>query len=223
MIMIMVALSFSFSAITSYAVSTYNSITIVLDAGHGGRDGGSVGVSGAIEKDLNLAYTLALKEKLEAAGYRVVLTRKNDDGLYSPLATNKKASDMKARFEIIKRANPNLIISIHMNSFNDKSAKGATTYHRSDDEASKTCGDLIQNCLNTYVDARFEQSKAGDYYILNCNYYAAVLIECGFLSNPEEEALLQTKEYRNKIVYAIFSGILLYFGSASLIGGTAQS
>ena len=208
----MFLLTFAFSHIVAVSASGYNGITIVLDAGHGGRDGGSVGVNGTIEKEINLKYTLALKEKLVSAGYRVELTRKTDDGLYLESAKNKKMSDLNARMEIIKRANPNLVISIHMNSFSSPSAHGASTYYRSGDESGQIVSDLIQQSLNTYLGAPSTKGKVGDYYILNESYYTAVLIECGFLSNPEEERLLNTDEYLKKFVDAVYNGILLYFG-----------
>ena len=205
-----------FSMIVAHRVSKCNGITIVLDAGHGGRDGGSVGVNGTIEKEINLAYVIALKEKLVENGFKVVLTRKNDDGLYSEFAKNKKQSDMNKRFEIIKQANPNLVVSIHMNSFQTASAKGAVTYYRSGDSASKNCADLIQKSLKKYCGARFENGKIGDYFMLNCSYYTAVLIECGFISNPEEEMLLNDEKYKCAIVGAIYKGILLYFGNNAI-------
>ena len=208
----MFLLTFAFSHIVAVSASGYNGITIVLDAGHGGRDGGSVGVNGTIEKEINLRYTLALKEKLVSAGYRVELTRKTDDGLYLESAKNKKMSDLNARMEIIKRANPNLVISIHMNSFSSPSAHGASTYYRSGDESGQIVSDLIQQSLNTYLGAPSTKGKVGDYYILNESYYTAVLIECGFLSNPEEERLLNTDEYLEKFVDAVYNAILLYFG-----------
>lgn len=208
----MFLLSFAFSHIVAVSKASYNGITIVLDAGHGGRDGGSVGVNGTIEKEINLKYTLALKEKLVEAGYRVELTRKTDDGLYLESAKNKKMSDMNARMNIIKRANPNLVISIHMNSFSTASAHGASTYYRKGDESGKIVSDLIQQSLNTYVGAPSTTGKVGDYYILNESYYTAVLIECGFLSNPEEERLLNTDEYCTQFINAVYNGILLYFG-----------
>lgn len=211
-VMIIFLLTFAFSHIVAVSASGYNGITIVLDAGHGGRDGGSVGVNGTIEKEINLKYTLALKEKLVNAGYRVELTRKTDDGLYLESAKNKKMSDLNARMEIIKRANPNLVISIHMNSFSSPSAHGASTYYRSGDESGQIVSDLIQQSLNTYLGAPSTTGKVGDYYILNESYYTAVLIECGFLSNPEEERLLNTDEYLKKFVDAVYNGILLYFG-----------
>lgn len=208
----LIAFSIIYSSIVNFRLANLNGIKIVLDAGHGGRDGGSVGVGGTIEKEINLKYTLALKDKLVKAGYLVELTRKNDDGLYSPTAKNKKLSDMKARFNIIEKANPNLVISIHMNSFSNSSAKGANCYYRAEDEASKQVANLIQQALHTYCNASHTEARVGDYYILNCSYYSAVLVECGFLSNPEEEALLNSDEFRGRMVDAIFSAILLYFG-----------
>ena len=214
-VLIMFVLSIGFSQIVAYSVSNYNGITIVIDAGHGGRDGGSVGVNGTIEKEINLKYALTLKEKLVDSGYRVELTRRTDDGLYSETALNKKMSDMRARFNIIQKTNPNLVISIHMNSFNSPTARGAITYYRNGDEASKRCADLVQASLNTYCEAPSAQGKVGDYYILNCSYYTSILIECGFISNPEEERLLNTGSYREKFIDAVYSGILLYFGNSN--------
>ena len=206
-------LSVIYYKIVELRVSKFNGITIVLDAGHGGRDGGSVGYNGTIEKDINLEYVLLLKDKLVKNGYKVVLTRSNSDGLYSEFAKNKKQSDMNARFKKIKEANPNLVISIHMNSFSNSSARGAMTYYRAGDVASKTCADLIQKSLQKYCGARFSNSKVGDYFMLNCSYYSAVLIECGFISNPDEEKLLNSDQYKQQIVNAIYNAILLNFGN----------
>ena len=214
-VLIMFVLSIGFSQIVAYSVSNYNGITIVIDAGHGGRDGDSVGINGTIEKEINLKYALTLKEKLVDSGYRVELTRRTDDGLYSETALNKKMSDMRARFNIIQKTNPNLVISIHMNSFNSPTARGAITYYRNGDEASKRCADLVQASLNIYCEAPSAQGKVGDYYILNCSYYTSILIECGFISNPEEERLLNTDSYREKFIDAVYSGILLYFGNSN--------
>ncbi|MBR4999244.1 MAG: N-acetylmuramoyl-L-alanine amidase, partial [Clostridia bacterium] len=135
---------------------------------------------------------------------------------YSVLDKNKKSSDMKKRFEIIKKTNPNLVVSIHMNSFTSSNACGAMTYFRKGDEASKKCADLIQKSFNTYCGAKLSESKVGDYYMVNCSYYTAVLIECGFLSNPEEELLLNSRDYKNQMIEAIYKGILLYFGNKQI-------
>lgn len=215
-IILFIFLTTSYSQIVNIVSAGFNGITIVLDAGHGGRDGGSVGVNGTIEKKINLEYTLLLKDKLAKAGYKVVLTRKNDDGLYSELVKNKKQNDMNKRMEIIKKANPNLVVSIHMNSFPLSSARGAVTYYKANDTASKTCANLIQKALKADCDARFEDGKVGDFYMLNCSYHTSVLIECGFLSNAEEERKLNSFEYKDKITEAIFKGIVLYFGDTKI-------
>lgn len=209
-------ISFGYYRIVVKSVARFNGFTIVIDAGHGGRDGGSVGANGTVEKEINLKYAYALKDKLVDNGFCVQLTRKTDDGLYSNLAQNKKVSDMNERLKIIKRTNPNLVISIHMNSFSGVSANGATTYYRKGDQSGKLCADLIQQSLNTYCGARFKSAKVGDYFILNSSYYTCVLLECGFISNPEEERKLNTVEYRNKFIDAVFKGILLYFGNKNI-------
>jgi len=215
-LILFVGLTTFYYQIVEISVAKYNGYTIVVDAGHGGRDGGSVGVSGTVEKEINLKYALALKEVLVKNGFRVVLTRNNDDGLYSATDKNKKLSDMNRRFEIIKKANPNLVVSIHMNSFSSSKAKGAMTYYRKGDDASKRCADIIQKSFHSFCGAKTTSGKVGDYYMLNCSYYTAVLIECGFISNPDEEKLLNSKEYRNKIIESIYKGILLYFGNKEI-------
>jgi N-acetylmuramoyl-L-alanine amidase len=207
-----IGLSFTYESIAKYTMLNHNGYTIVIDAGHGGRDGGSIGVNGTIEKEINLEYAILLKNEFVKMGFKVVLTRKNDDGLYKELATNKKMSDMQERMKIIKNANPNLMISIHMNSFNQPSAKGAITYYRINDEASKTVADLVQKNLKNNCDARWENGKTGDYYILNSSYYTSILIECGFISNAEEEKMLNSNEYKTKFVKTVSAAVGLYFG-----------
>ena len=211
LILIIIVSSIYFNIVKSSAAK-FNGITIVLDAGHGGRDGGCVGINGSVEKDLNLKYSLRLKDKLVDRGYKVVLTRTNDDGLYSPLATNKKVSDMNVRMEMIKKTNPNLVISVHMNSFADKSVSGANCFYKIDDDASIKCANLIQKSLHKYCGVKSENAKKGDYFMLNCSYYTSVLIECGFLSNVEEEKKLNSDEYLEKFTSAVADAVFLYFG-----------
>lgn len=209
-------ISFAYYHVSYKSTSKTNGIIIVLDAGHGARDGGSIGTLGTIEKDINLKYTLELKDKLVKSGYIVELTRKTDDALYLLDAKNKKQSDMQARMRIIKKANPNLVISIHMNSFSDKSVKGANTFYRKGDASGEQIANLVQKSLNKYCYAKNTLGKIGDYYILNESYYTSILIECGFLSNIEEERMLNTEEYLETFTSAVCSGIMLYFG----FGGT---
>ena len=186
--------------------------TIVIDAGHGGRDGGSMGVNGSIEKELNLEYAKTLQKLLEKAGVNVVMTRTNDDGLYSEDADNKKLSDMRKRREIINDACPDLVVSVHMNSFPLDSCKGAKTFYQIGSDVSFNAAKTIQNSLNYYIENASNTVSAGDYYILNCTPYTSVLIECGFVSSPEEERLLGTKEYREEFMYSVYCGIMMYLG-----------
>lgn len=186
--------------------------TIVIDAGHGGRDGGSVGVNGSIEKNLNLAYAKTLQKMLTKSGVKVVMTRNGDNGLYDENADNKKLSDMRARRDIIRNAQPDLVISLHMNSFPLDSCKGAKTFYQIGSDVSYDVAKAIQNSLHYYIDNASSTVSAGDYYILNCTNYTSVLIECGFVSSPEEEQLLQDENYREEFIYSVYRGIMLYLG-----------
>ena len=211
-VILFVSISSVFSSFVVYANSKFNGITIVIDAGHGGRDGGCVGINGTIEKEINLEYSKALKSALNEKGYRVVMTRETDDGLYSNFSKNKKLSDLNVRLEKIKKANPNLVISIHMNSFNDSSVRGAMTYFKIGDDSSEMVANLIQKNLIKINPYSNEKTKGGDFFILNSSYYTSVLIECGYLSNFEEERELKTKEYKNNFVQAVSDALFLYFG-----------
>lgn len=186
--------------------------TIVIDAGHGGRDGGSVGVSGTVEKELNLSYAKSLQKLLKNAGVNVVMTRLSDDGLYAKDDNNKKLSDMRARRDIINKAMPSLVVSIHMNSFPTDSCKGAKTFYQPGSDISFRAAKSIQNSLSYYIDNASQTVSSGDYYILNCTKYTSVLIECGFVSNPQEEQLLKTQEYRDEFVYGVYCGIAMFLG-----------
>lgn len=183
---------------------------VVIDAGHGGRDGGAVG-SETDESFLNLQYALALKDVLQEFNYKVVLTRDDMGGLYSPLASNKKLSEMKKRIGIIKSVSPDLVISIHMNSFASADVRGAQVFYAQDSQSSKSLAQSIQDNLFENVDYAKKTAKAGDYYILNCSPVPSVLIECGFISNPEEEKLLLNKNYCKKFCYQVACGVFSYY------------
>lgn len=184
--------------------------TVVIDAGHGGIDGGSVGINTNItEANLNLDYAKCLQNMMTEFGFKVVMTRTTDNGLYNPLASNKKKDDMKKRKEIIENSNADFVISIHMNSYNSTS-KGAQVFYGKNDEPSKFLADKIQKYfINYLVDAR-KETKVGDYYILNAIPCPSVLVEVGYLSNPKEETLLVTEEYKKEVAYSILLGVLEY-------------
>lgn len=185
--------------------------TIVIDAGHGGRDGGCVGESGITESELNLKYARQLAKLCQEFGMKVVMTRKDMNGLYDENASNKKRSEMEKRREIINNSNADVMISIHMNAFPLSSCEGAYIFYAKGREDGFNLAKSVQNsvCL-TFENAR-DYVTIGDYYVLNVAQMPAILIECGFLSNPTEEKLLQSDEYCEKFCYSILAGILTYF------------
>ena len=186
-------------------------LTVVLDAGHGGEDGGCIGkTTGIKESDLNLEYTYILGRYLTSMGIKVVYTRKDQNGLYTLGAADKKISDMQKREEIIEKANPQAVISIHMNKFPQSEYKGAQVFYNEQNKNSEALANSIRDCLVKNVENARELTLAGDYYMVNCTKAPSVIVECGFLSNPDEEVLLQNEEYQNKLCYNIFLGIVKY-------------
>ena len=192
-------------------VAPKSEYTILLDAGHGGRDGGCSG-DNSIEKELNLEYCKTLKYMLEDYGVRIVMTRTKDAALYSPFSKNKKLDDMRKRVSIINKTKPDLFISIHMNSTPYTYRKGAGVYYAKGNENGKAFADVLVQTYTKQLENAEPTAKIGDYYILQEPQYTGVLVECGFLSNKEEEILLLSKEYKQKMAYATFCAILLYLG-----------
>ena len=188
--------------------------TIVIDAGHGGHDGGAVGRTTEVtESYLNLQFALKLKSICEEYGFNVVLTRKDMNGLYSAFATNKKRSEMEKRMEIIEDANPDLVVSIHMNSFSNTSARGAQVFYAETHPEYEEFAQKVQDALNAKIDNAKKTAKSSDFYVINTTPIPSILVECGFLSNPEEEALLVSEEYQKDFCYVLFYGILSYFSA----------
>ena len=190
---------------------------VVIDAGHGGVDPGKVGESGALEKDINLLIAGKLRDRLEQKGLRVVMTRENDDGLYSENASNKKREDMEARVRLISEAEPDFVVSIHQNSFPDASCKGAQLFYYKDSEDSRRLAEVLQGKFSEVLqDGNTRKAKANsDYYLLRKTACPVVIAECGFLSNAAEEALLMSDEYQEKVANALCLGILQYISETT--------
>ncbi len=200
-----------------YDVSA-DKLRVVLDAGHGGVDGGVSGVNtGVKESELNLKVVKKLEQYLISAGINVKLTRNSDAGLYGVATKNLKKRDMEKRRDIIKEFNPHVTVSVHMNKFSMSSRRGAQVFYKVGDEYSKLLAQSVQKSFNNMDTASRECSiLSGDYYILNCSEYASIIAECGFLSNPEDEALLINEGYQDEIAYAIFKGIIEYFSTTEI-------
>ena len=189
---------------------------VVLDAGHGGIDGGVSGATGVKESDLNLAIVRILQEKFETAGYEAVLTRRSEAGLYGTTAPGHKRRDMAARAQIIQEASPALVLSIHQNSFSDPVRRGAQAFYRLDLPSSKALAVALQSALNGMEECVKKTSPvAGDYFILKCCDAPSAIVECGFLSNAEDEQLLLSESYREKLASAILEGALTYLSAAA--------
>ena len=185
--------------------------TIVIDAGHGGRDGGAIGVSGVTESELNLKYAKELKSLCEDFGIGVVMTRSDMNGLYDESAPNKKKSEMERRKNIINSSGADLVISIHMNSFPLPSSNGAYVFYANGSGEGYNLAKSVQTSLCQSFDNAREYVSVGDYFVLNYSSIPSVLVECGFLSNPQEEANLKSDEYCQKFCYSLLVGLLSYF------------
>ena len=192
---------------------------IVVDAGHGGMDGGVVGRrTKQKESDVNLWVAMALKEELTDMGFEVVLTRKTEAGLYDTTAKGFKKRDMQRRKEIIQEAKPSLILSIHQNFYPLKSARGGQVFYAATSEGSKRLALGVQERLNAlYAGEGVKARKitAGEYFMLECYPCPSVIVECGFLSNERDDALLNTAAWRKQLAQAIAGGALDYFSGAA--------
>lgn len=188
-----------------------DTFVVVVDAGHGGNDPGKVG-GDILEKDINLSIARITKRKFEEAGIEVVMTRENDANLALDGARNKKTSDMKNRIDVINGANADLLISIHQNSFTDASVCGAQVFYYEDSKDGKEFANILQQELKIGVDSKNRRTpKAGnDYYIIRKSVCPGVILECGFLSCPEETSKLISSEYQEKIADAIVKSVLTY-------------
>jgi N-acetylmuramoyl-L-alanine amidase len=182
--------------------------TVVIDAGHGGFDPGKVGAAGTLEKDINLAISQKLKEVLENSGYTVVMTREEDCALSHEEASSKKMSDLKSRVSIISETKPAVAVSIHQNSYSEET-KGAQVFYYSASEESHAFATELQNALIDCIgDDNHRVEKGNDsYYMLKKTEGVFAIVECGFLSNPDEEELLKQETYQQKMAEAIAEGI----------------
>ena len=183
----------------------------MLDAGHGGVDPGVVGrTTGEKESDVNLKIVQKLQKLFSDAGFCVVLTRKNAGGLYGLPTKGYKRRDMEERRRIIREAEPDFVLSVHQNTFPaDTSRRGGQVFFREGSAAGEALAVSIQARLNA-LGGRSVSALKGDFFLLGCADCPSALVECGFLSNAEEERLLLTDEYQGKIARAVFEGVLSF-------------
>lgn len=191
---------------------------IILDPGHGGEDPGKVSEYGNNkEKDLNLDIALKTRDLLESEGFKVIMTRTEDKLVYQPGTTNvvqKRKQDLLRRKKMMDEDGANIVVSIHMNGFDQKQYHGAQTFYPPNSQESQKLALCLQNSLRDTLDPenkRQPQLKKEPIIILKNNKTTTAIVEGGFLSNAEEDKKLETQEYRDKISIAIKEGIKAYF------------
>ena len=190
---------------------------LVIDPGHGGEDGGAVGVNEVLEKDINLGISLILADMFENAGYEVVLTR---DGDYSignhelDTIAERKASDIKKRTEICNSSDAELVISIHQNYFEQEKYYGVQVFYGTEDSSELLAQEIQLRIREDIQPENRREIKPGgeSIYLLNNVTIPAVIVECGFLSNANEAELLCQENYQKKMAYSIFLGTMEYLG-----------
>ena len=189
---------------------------IVIDAGHGIPDEGAESINGISEAKINLSIALKLQKLLEQSGAIVILTRSDDNGIYdidSKTLKEKKISDLKNRVKIGNESSADLFISIHLNKISDQKYYGWQTFYKSSDENSIKLAKSIQNNLNKSIQKDNDRvpMKLDSIYIVKNVDIPITIVECGFLSNPEEEKELLNDEYQDRLAWGIYSGLMDYF------------
>ncbi len=189
---------------------------IIIDAGHGGEDGGAVGGDGTPEKELNLAVALKLQALLEQQGCTVFMTRSEDISLSTEednAMRRRKTADLNNRKNMVEKYGVDAFVSIHMNTFPDKKYFGAQVFYAKSPVESKRLATCIQEKINEKDKENIRVAKDGTdgIYVLQNVTVPSVVVECGFLSNEKDLRRLKTDEYRTELAIAIFNGIAKYF------------
>lgn len=193
--------------------------TVIVDAGHGGDDGGAIGIDGTVEKDINLDIALKLEKILKFYGFNVIMTRMQDvmtcdDGLDS--LRKRKISDIHNRFELMRKNPDAIFISVHQNKFEDSSQHGTQVFYSGNDERSKELAEAIQTSITLTLQRKNDRvvKKSGSgIYLLYHAKIPAVLVECGFISNSDEVKKLKDESYRMKLAILIADGLLKYLSN----------
>lgn len=190
---------------------------VIIDPGHGGVDGGAVGYGGVVEKGVNLDISLKLRSLFEASGFNVIMTREDDRSIHdegSDTIREKKVTDIHNRSKLLAKHPEAIFISIHQNKFEESKYSGTQVFYSKNNDDSKLLAQFIQDNVKEMLqpeNTREIKPAGKNLYILYHAKSPAVMVECGFLSNPKEAALLQDSEYQNKMAFAIYCGALEYY------------
>lgn len=178
-------------------------VVIVVDPGHGGEDPGKVGINDVLEKDLNLQIAKKVKKLLEEAGIKIVMTRTNDK------VPDAKKEDLNQRVQLINETKPTLALCIHQNSYPDAKIKGAQVFYHTITPAAEDVASIVQEQLRTVDPTNTRQIKENDtYFMLKNSQVPTIIVECGFLTNPDEAAKLTQEDYQDQLAQAICEGVI---------------
>jgi N-acetylmuramoyl-L-alanine amidase len=191
---------------------TLGNRVVVIDAGHGGVDPGAVGKNMVLEKDVTLAVAKRLQALVQQSGAKTIMIREDDSDLGTAQGLlRRKREDLAQRLKLAMDAQAEVYLSIHANSFPDAKLTGAQTFYHSDSLEGKLLAQSIQQELNNMTNGKRIAKGNQDIYVLKKAHQAAVTVELGFLSNLEEEQLLTTPEYQQKLAVAVYQGLSAYF------------
>lgn len=207
----------AFSNITAHTSADVSDAkpTVIIDAGHGGEDGGAE-VDGVLEKDINLNIANKTADLLRLCGYTVTEIRDEDISVYEDGAETlreKKVSDLKHRVEICNESENNIVVSIHQNKFDNSAYSGAQVFYSVNNDNSILLAEAVRSAVVSLLqsDNTRELKPAGsDIYLLDNAEVPAIIVECGFLSNSEERAKLLSEGYQSQMAYSIAMGVLEY-------------
>ncbi len=189
---------------------------ITIDAGHGGADGGCVSVNGAVEKNINLNILKTLRDTMTVMGYDVYCTRESDVSIHDRGVEglkNQKLSDMKNRLAIFGKYSDGISVSIHQNQFTDSKYSGAQMFYSEKNPEGEQLAKIMQERFRSVLqpeNERVAKAVGDELYLLDNTTNPAVMIECGFLSNPEEAAKLESEDYQKQVAFTIMTGIKEY-------------
>ncbi len=212
-LIIVVFIVYSDEEVVTAPISNGKTPVVVIDPGHGGFDVGAISFDDTYEKDINLDIGLKLRELLTTFGYEVVMTREIDEDVAYPVGTKKE--DIISRYNLTQDIDNAIFISIHQNMYGVSKYSGPQVFYGDKHPDSKVFASEMQNVLNTYLDPdniREIKSNERGLYLLHNLSCPAILIECGFLSNPEELEKLKSEEYQSAVAFNITVGVMEYLG-----------
>jgi N-acetylmuramoyl-L-alanine amidase len=216
LLLLIFAASFLYASQTAIGTASIpiKDMVVIIDAGHGGIDSGAIGTAGTFEDEINLSVALKLRRLVEQSGGVALMIREEDMGLYdASKKRGRKLEDLQNRMKMFKESNADIIISIHMNHFPQGQYYGAQTFYKDGNPNSKKLAQYIQSELISVIDRGNTRAikPKNDVYVFKGNDIPGALVECGFLSNSEEERLLRQDHYQERVAWSIFSGMVKYF------------